>query len=106
MSAGEIKDEILCARGAVAIREVIRDIPEAGWNTRTPIHAVTRCETLLIAEIVVELDIHLVGFVLVDALPEPVVHVRKRETIRRRLGVIREHFLSDFALHRWRHDVA
>src|SRR5262249_38333424 len=71
-----------------------------------PVHAVTRSESLFFAEVMIDLDVHLVGLARIYSLAEPVVDVGEGQAFRRRLRIIRQYGLSDLALHRDRNDIA
>src|SRR5262249_32706908 len=84
----------------------IRESPKLRGSARAPIHAVSRSEPLLLTEVMVELDIQLIGLARIDSLAEPVVYVREGQAFRCRLGIIRQDRLSDLALHRDGNDIA
>src|SRR5262249_27572729 len=74
--AGEVKNEILGAAAAVAIRKGVSEAaPQHRWHAVAEIQAVARHDPLLVADVVVDLDIHLVAFAHVYALREEIVGV-------------------------------
>src|SRR5439155_20727378 len=91
LAAREVEDEILGAGARVAIRKIVGQSPERRGNGGVPVHAVPRREALPVAEVMIQLDVHLVRFALVDTLAEPVVDVRKRLAVGRRLRVIAQY---------------